>query len=74
MADIASSAVLKNNILIGSVNANKRHWYKAAEALARAERSWLARLITGRERPEDFRKALDRGTNQVKVIIQFAAV
>jgi len=74
MADIASSAVLKNNIVIGSVNANKRHSYKAAEALARAERSWLARLITGRERPEDFAKALGRGAQHIKVVIQFADV
>ncbi len=51
---IASAAVLKNNVVIGSVNANKRHWYKAAEALARADRSWLARLITTRESPETF--------------------
>jgi glucose 1-dehydrogenase len=74
MADIASSAVLKNNVVIGSVNANKRHWYKAAEALARAERSWLARLITGRERPEDFAKAIGRGPQHIKVVIQFADV
>src|SRR5512136_920118 len=39
-ANVASSAVLKNNVLFGSVNANKRHWYKAAQALARADRSW----------------------------------
>jgi glucose 1-dehydrogenase len=74
MADIASSAVLKNNIVFGSVNANKRHWYKAAEALARADRSWLARLITGRERPEDFAKALGRGAQHIKVVIQFADI
>ena len=73
-ADVASRAVLKNNVVIGSVNANKRHWYKGAEALARADRSWLSRLITGRERPEDFEKALARGPEQIKVIIQFAEV
>jgi hypothetical protein len=56
------------------VNANKRHWYKAAEALARAEHAWLARMITGRERPEDFAKALGRGGQQIKVVIQFAEV
>ena len=66
--------MLKNNIVFGSVNANKRHWYKAAEALARAERAWLARLITGRERPEDFAKALSRGAQHIKVIIQFTGV
>jgi hypothetical protein len=53
--------VLGNNVIIvGSVNANKRHWYRAGEALARADRSWLARLITRRERPEDFERALQR--------------
>jgi threonine dehydrogenase-like Zn-dependent dehydrogenase len=74
MADIASSAVLKNNVVIGSVNANKRHWYKAAEALARADRDWLARMITGRECPEDFAKALGRGPQQIKVVIQFTDI
>ena len=28
-ADIAAAAVLKNKVVVGSVNANKRHWYKA---------------------------------------------
>jgi threonine dehydrogenase-like Zn-dependent dehydrogenase len=48
--DIAAKAVLKNKVVVGSVNANERHWYKAGEALARADRSWLYRLITRRER------------------------
>jgi threonine dehydrogenase-like Zn-dependent dehydrogenase len=74
IADFAACAVLKNNIVMGSVNANKRHWYKAAEALARADRAWLTGMITGRERPEDFAKALGRGAQHIKVIIQFAAV
>ncbi len=73
-ADVASSAVLKNNVVFGSVNANKRHWYKAGEALARADRSWLARLITRRERPEDFSKALERRSEDIKAVIQFAEV
>jgi glucose 1-dehydrogenase len=72
-ANIASSAVLKNNLVFGSVNANKRHWYKAGEALARADRTWLARLVTRRESPEDFAKALSRGPEDIKVVIQFAS-
>jgi hypothetical protein len=39
---MAAAVVLKNN----SVNANKRHWHKAGQALAHADRSWLGRLIT----------------------------
>jgi threonine dehydrogenase-like Zn-dependent dehydrogenase len=73
-ANVASSAVLKNNVVLGSVNANKRHWYKGGEALARADRNWLASLITRRERPEDFAKALERQAEDIKVIIQFAEV
>ncbi len=73
-ADVASSAVLKNNVVFGSVNANKRHWYKAGEALARADHDWLARLITRREPPEAFAKALVRGAEDIKVIIQFADI
>ncbi|MGB6971474.1 MAG: glucose 1-dehydrogenase [Desulfobulbales bacterium] len=73
-ADIASSAVLKNIVVLGSVNANKRHWYKAAEALARADRAWLDRLITRRERPENFAQALARNSDDIKVVIQFSEV
>jgi threonine dehydrogenase-like Zn-dependent dehydrogenase len=70
-ADIAASAVLKNNVIVGSVNANKRHWYKAGNLLARADRKWLGRLITRREKPESLDRALTRGPDDIKVIIQF---
>jgi len=73
-ADVASSAVLKNNIVFGSVNANKRHWYKAAEALARADHEWLSRLITRREKPENFKQALERKPDDIKVVIQFSDI
>jgi len=73
-ADIAAAAVLKNNVIVGSVNANKRHWYKAREFLARADRSWLAKLITRRVRPENFMSALERKPDDIKVIIQFSEV
>jgi len=73
-ADVASSAVLKNNVVFGSVNANKRHWYKATEALARADREWLSRLITRREEPEHFKEALERRRDDIKVIIQFSEI
>ena len=72
VADVAASAVLKNNVVVGSVNANKRHWYKAGQALARADRMWLERLITRSERPEAFKQALQREPDDIKVIIQFA--
>jgi glucose 1-dehydrogenase len=73
-ADMAAAVVLKNNVVVGSVNANKRHWYKATEALARADRQWLRRLITRRERPEDFKQALERRPDDIKVVVQFSEV
>jgi threonine dehydrogenase-like Zn-dependent dehydrogenase len=74
IAALATEMVLQNNVVVGSVNANKRHWYKGSEALARADHSWLAPMITRRERPEDFARALHRGPNDIKVVIQFSSV
>jgi threonine dehydrogenase-like Zn-dependent dehydrogenase len=74
VADASAAIVLKNLVLVGSVNANKRHWYKAGEALARADRSWLKQLITRREKPENFQQALAREPDDIKVVIQFSEV
>ncbi len=74
LADVAAAAVLRNNVIVGSVNANKRHWYRAGQTLARADRSWLAKLITRREKPENFLGALERKPDDIKVVIQFSGV
>jgi threonine dehydrogenase-like Zn-dependent dehydrogenase len=71
-ADVATDAVLHNKAIVGSVNANKRHWYKAGEALARADRAWLSRLITRAVGPADFQDALERQPDDIKVVVQFA--
>ena len=73
-ADMAAAAVLKNNVIVGSVNANKRHWYRAGQNLANSDREWLARLITRREKPENFKQALERQPDDIKVVIQFSEV
>jgi len=74
VADMAAAVVLKNNVIVGSVNANKRHWYKAGQNLAASDREWLGRLITRREKPENFKRALERQPDDIKVIIQFSEV
>jgi threonine dehydrogenase-like Zn-dependent dehydrogenase len=74
LADVAAAAVLRNNVIFGSVNANKLHWYKAAQILARADRNWLGRLITRREKPENFARALEREPDDIKVVFQFAEI
>jgi threonine dehydrogenase-like Zn-dependent dehydrogenase len=71
-ADVATNIVLRNNVVVGSVNANKRHWYKAGQVLARADRAWLARLVTRRVPPEEFMGALQREPMDIKVVIEFA--
>jgi threonine dehydrogenase-like Zn-dependent dehydrogenase len=73
-ADVASNVVLRNKVVVGSVNANKRHWYKAGQVLARADPAWLARLVTRCVAPEEFMGALDRQPDDIKVVIQFASL
>src|SRR5271166_3243939 len=71
-ADLAKDVVLQNNVVIGSVNANRRHFYRAAEALAGADRDWLARLISRRVPPGDITDALQRSPDDIKVVVDFA--
>ena len=50
-ADVATELVLQNNVIVGSVNANRRHFYRAAQALSAADRDWLGQLISRRVPP-----------------------
>jgi threonine dehydrogenase-like Zn-dependent dehydrogenase len=65
--------VLANDVIVGSVNANKRHYQQAAEALDNAGRDWLARMVTRRVPLDRFQEAFQRRPNDVKVAIEFAA-
>jgi threonine dehydrogenase-like Zn-dependent dehydrogenase len=61
--------VLQNDVVFGSVNANLRHYEQAADALARADRSWLGRLVTRRLPLERAAEAFSPGDDDVKVVI-----
>ena len=63
--------VLENNVVFGSVNANRRHWEAATAALNRADVDWLRRLITRRVPLEQWSSALDRQPDDVKVVLDF---
>jgi threonine dehydrogenase-like Zn-dependent dehydrogenase len=63
--------VLGNDVVFGSVNANRRHYQLAADALARADKAWLGRLITRRVPLERWDAALERRDGDIKVIIEF---
>jgi glucose 1-dehydrogenase len=73
-AELATTMVLRNTAVFGIVNANRRHWDNAVASLARADRSWLSRLISRREQPRDFVRALNREADDIKVIIEFAGI
>jgi threonine dehydrogenase-like Zn-dependent dehydrogenase len=70
-ADMATEMVLQNNVIVGSVNANRRHFYRAAEALAAADPAWLGGLISRGVPPEDVAEALRRGRDDIKVVVEF---
>jgi threonine dehydrogenase-like Zn-dependent dehydrogenase len=72
LADVATELVLENNAIVGSVNANRRHFYRAAEALAMADREWLDRLISRRVPAERVAEAFDRTPDDIKVVVEFS--
>jgi glucose 1-dehydrogenase len=61
--------VLENDVVFGSVNANLDHYAQAAEALAKADRGWLERMISRRVPLEDFEQALETQPDDVKVVL-----
>lgn len=61
--------VLENDAVVGSVNANLRHYHQAAEALAKADPDWLASLITRRVPLHRADEAFARQRDDVKVVI-----
>lgn len=64
--------VLNNGTVFGTVNANRRHYAMAADSLARADRAWLARLITRRVPLARFSEALEKRRGDIKVVIEFS--
>ncbi|HXQ90906.1 MAG TPA: glucose 1-dehydrogenase [Acidimicrobiales bacterium] len=65
--------VLENQAVVGSVNANRRHYEAAAAALVAAPRPWLERLVTRRVPLAQWSDALQRQPNDVKVVIEVGA-
>ena len=63
--------VLDNDVVFGTVNANRRHYEIAATALARADKNWLSRLITRTVPLERWSEALEYRKGEIKVVIDF---
>ena len=62
--------VLENDVVLGSVNANRTHYEAAAAALSGTDTSWLDRLVTRRVPIEEHGAAFDRRPDDVKVVVQ----
>lgn len=63
------SMVLENDVVFGTVNANRRHYELAARSLAQADRNWLKRLITRRVPLARWEEILKRSADDVKTVI-----
>lgn len=61
--------VLENDAVVGSVNANLRHYHQAVDALAKADKDWLAGLITRRVPLHRAHEAFTPQPGDVKVVI-----
>ncbi|MGD9484324.1 glucose 1-dehydrogenase [Streptomyces sp. TRM70308] len=62
--------VLENSVVVGSVNAGKRHYEDAARALVAADAGWLDALITRRVPLARFREAFERQPDGVKTVLE----
>jgi threonine dehydrogenase-like Zn-dependent dehydrogenase len=73
LGGVGRHIVLDNECVFGTVNANRTHYDMAAAALARADKKWLARLITRRVPLARWNEALERRDDDIKVVIEFNA-
>lgn len=64
-------AVLHNEVVFGSVNANRRHYDAAAGALTAADKGWLRRMITRQLPVADYADAFTPRADDVKVVLEF---
>ena len=71
VGELAEEMVLANKVLVGSVNANRRHYVKAHAALLAADPDWLGAMVTRRCPPDRATDALEDRKGDVKVVIDW---
>jgi len=64
--------VLDNDTVFGSVNANRKHYRDAVDILQRADKHWLAKLITRRVPVEQWTQSLQQQPDDIKVVVDFS--
>jgi glucose 1-dehydrogenase len=68
---LGRTMVLENDVMFGTVNANRRHYAMAAEALAGADQAWLRMMITRRLALSAWADAFEKLHDDVKTVIDF---
>lgn len=63
--------VLENDVVFGTVNANRRHYETAARVLGSSDHDWLMRLISRRVPLDRWADAIKKGPDEVKVVLEF---
>jgi glucose 1-dehydrogenase len=71
IGEVNRTMVLDNDTVFGSVNANRQHYEDAVAALQRADKNWLARLITRCVPVEQWTQSLVRQPGDIKVVVDF---
>jgi len=73
LTEINRNLVLENEVIFGSVNANRRHYEMAVRTLALANSDWLEKLITRRVPLHQWEDAFVPRATDVKTIIEFSS-
>lgn len=66
---LSAGLVLENDVVFGTVNANRRHYELAVESLAAADHDWLSALITRRVAMSEWQAAFSPQPDDVKVVV-----
>jgi threonine dehydrogenase-like Zn-dependent dehydrogenase len=69
-ADLNRRLVLENDAVFGTVNANRRHYRAAVDALGAADPAWLRRLLTRQVLLEDWPDAIAKQPDDIKVALR----
>ena len=64
--------VLENDVVFGSVNANRGHYEAACRSLGAADASWLRRVITRRVPLDRWADSLEPDVDDIKVLVDLA--
>jgi threonine dehydrogenase-like Zn-dependent dehydrogenase len=72
LSELNREMVLQNDVIFGSVNANRRHYDLAANALTQASPDWLRGLISRRLPLSEWRSAIQPQPGDIKVVIDFS--